>query len=98
MASITFAIDDELKEDISRFKWVIWSELIRTALLERKRQSEKLLERLDSEEEQELVKWSVELGMEAKKGRFKQLLKEVSPKIRKELLSSMPSEERAKYE
>ena len=55
-----------------------------------------LLERLNSKEEQELIKWSIELGRKAKEGRFKQLLKEVSPETRKKLLSSMSPENTAK--
>jgi len=98
MASITFAVDNELKSGISEFSWVNWSELTKTALLERKKQAEQLLKRLHSEEEQELIKWSVELGRKAKKGRFKRLLSEISPKIREELLNTMSSEERRKYE
>lgn len=98
MASITFAVDNELKSEMSEFSWVNWSELIRTVLFERRRQAEQLLKRLHSKEEQELIKWSVDLGRIAKKGRFKQLLKEVSPKIREELLNSMSPKERGKYE
>lgn len=32
MASITFAIDDKLKSEITKFKWVVWSELARQEL------------------------------------------------------------------
>mgnify|MGYP001559159296 CR=1 FL=1 len=98
MASITFAVDDELKSGMSEFSWINWSELIRITLLERKRQAEHLLKRLHSKEEQELIRWSVELGREAKKGSFKRLLSRVSPKIRGELLSSMSPKERKEYE
>jgi len=98
MASITFAVDNELKSEMSEFSWVNWSELIRAVLLKRKRLAEQLLKRLNSKEEQELIKWSVELGRKAKKGRFKRLLAEISPKKREELLNSMSSEERRKYE
>ena len=97
MASITFAVDNELKSEMSEFSWINWSKLIRTILIERRKLAEQLLERLNSKEEQDLMKWSVELGRKAKKGRFKRLLSEVSPKIREELLNSMSPEERAKY-
>lgn len=93
MASITFAIDEQLKSKLSKFVWVIWSEIVKQELLKR----EQLLERLHSKEEQELIKWSVELGRKAKKGRFKQVLSEVSPKIRQELLDSMSPEEMKRY-
>lgn len=93
MASITFAVDDELKSEMSKFLWINLSELIKQELSRRM----ELLKRLNSKEEQELIKWSVELGRKAKEGSFKRLLSEVSPKIRKELLNSMSPEERRKY-
>lgn len=98
MASITFAVDNELKSEMSEFSWVNWSELIRTVLIERRRIAEQLLKRLNSKEEQELIRWSVELGRKAKKGSFKRLLSEISPERREELLNSMSPEERGKYE
>jgi len=81
MPSITFAIPDEIKAKMKKISWVNWSELIRREVLKHD-----LLRKLDSEEEKELVKWSVELGRKAKKGRFKRLLDELSPKEREELL------------
>lgn len=98
MASITFAVNNELKSEMAEFSWVNWSELIRRVLLERRRQAEKLLKRLNSKEEQELIRWSVELGRKAKKERFKRVLAEASPKARDELVDSMHPEEREKYE
>jgi len=98
MASITFAVDSKLKSDISKFTWVIWSELVKEELLRRQKITNLLFKKLNSKEEQELIKWSVELGRKAKKGRFKRLLSEISPKTREELLNSMSPEERAKYE
>lgn len=97
MASITFAVDNELKSGMSEFPWINWSELIRSVLLERRRQAKQLLEKLHSKEEQELIRWSVELGRRAKKGRFKRLLSKLSLERREELLNSMSPEERAKY-
>src|SRR3989338_9317510 len=97
MASITFAVNEELRAEIKKFFWVKWSELVRQSLLTRKIRCEELFKRLNSEEERELVKWSVELGRKAKKGRFKELLKEMSPEKREELLSSMSPEQREEY-
>lgn len=97
MASITFAVDNELKSEMSEFSWVNWSELIRAALIKRRKLAEQLLKRLHSKEEQELIKWSVELGREAKEGSFKKLLSEISPERRKELLNAMSPEKKAKY-
>ena len=94
MASITFSLDNELKSRLSKFVWLNFSELIRQELSRR----QELLDKFNSPEEQELIKWSVELGRKAKKGRFKRLLSEISPKKREELLNSMSPEERRKYE
>ena len=93
MASITFAIDENLKSKLSKFSWVVWSELAKQELLRR----QELLNKLNSPEERELTKWSVELGRKAKKGSFKRVLSEVSPKIRKQLLDSMSPEQRKEY-
>ena len=90
MPSVTFAIPDKVKSEMKKLSWVNWSELAREEILKR----EKLLKQLESKEEQELIKWSVELGRKAKKGRFKRLLAELSPKKREELLKSMPPEKR----
>lgn len=87
MGSVTFAIDKELKAKTERFPWVNWSEAAREDLFERERMSNILLKQLNSKQEQELIRWSVELGREAKKGRFERLLREVSPEIRKQLLA-----------
>lgn len=35
MASITFAVDDELKSELAKFMWVAWSELVRQELTKR---------------------------------------------------------------
>ena len=93
MASITFAVDEELKSKVAKFVWIVWSELIKQELLRR----QKLLEQFNSKEEQELIKWSVELGRRAKKGSFKRVLSKVSPKVRQELLDSMSPEQRQEY-
>lgn len=93
MASITFAVDDKFKSELSKFIWINLSELVRQELLRR----QELLKKFNSKEEQELIKWSVELGRRAKKGRFKELLKEVSPEIREQLLSKLSPKERLQY-
>ncbi len=94
MASITFAVDEESNSKINKFLWINLSEIVRQELLRR----HELLKRFNSKEEQDLIKWSVDLGRRAKKGRFKELLKEVSPDVRKKLLNSMSPEKRKKYE
>jgi hypothetical protein len=93
MASITFAIDDELKSKLSKFLWINFSELAKQELLRR----QQLIERFNSKEEQELIKWSVDLGRRAKKGRFKQLLKEVSPEIKEKLVLKLSPKEKREY-
>jgi hypothetical protein len=97
MASVTFAVDEEFNRKLSNFLWINLSELVRERLIERQKQAELLFKKLSSPEEKALTRWSVELGRKAKKGRFKQVLSEVSPKIRKKLLDSMSPEERQEY-
>ena len=86
MASVTFAINPELKAEISKFDWVNWSALAREEISQRQKIGSLLLKKLNSKEEQELIRWSVELGRRAKKDSFKRLLSKVPPKIREELL------------
>ena len=80
MTGVTFAIPDNTKEKMKSLSWVNWSELVRREILLRQ-----FLKKFNSKEEQELIKWSVELGRKAKKDSFKRLLAELSPKKRKEL-------------
>ncbi len=35
MASVTFAITEELRNRLSKFAWVVWSELVRQELIKR---------------------------------------------------------------
>ena len=93
MASITFALDNELKAKLSKFIWLNFSELARQELLKR----QELLNKFNSKEEQELIKWSVDLGRRAKKDSFKRLLSELSPKRKEELLNSMSPKKREEY-
>jgi len=81
MPSVTLTIPDKVKADLREFAWVNWSELARQEIFKHE-----LFNRLNSPKEKELVKWSVELGRKAKKGRLKRLLAELSPKEREELL------------
>ena len=86
MTSITFAVNNELKSEMAKLLWVNWSELVRERLIERQEQLELLFKQLKSKEEQELIRWSVELGRKTKKESFKKLLSGFSPKEREELL------------
>ena len=96
MAEVVITIPDELKAQAEKSNIDLSKILVQLAKRELVKQL--ILKRLNSKEEQELTKWSVELGRKAKKGRFKRLLKEVSPKVREELLSSMSPEKRREYE
>ena len=80
MTSITFAIPEEVKSKMKKLAWVNWSELVRKEIL-----LHYFLKRLKSKEEQELIKWSVELGRKAKKDSFKRLLSELSSEERKKI-------------
>ena len=51
-----------------------------------KSELEALRKKLDSKEEKELTKWSVELGRKVKKEAFKSLLAKLSPDIREKLM------------
>jgi len=93
MASITFALDDKLKSKLSKLLWINFSELARQELLRR----QELVKKFNSKEEQELIKWSVDLGRRAKKDSFKRLLSELPKKRREELLNSMSPEKREEY-
>jgi len=84
MASMTFAINEELKSRLVRFPWVNWSKVARENLLT-KEELEQLHKKLESEEEKELTRWSVELGRIAKKNGLKRLLAELSQEERREL-------------
>ena len=96
MASVTFAVDEKLKSRLEKFPWVNWSEVARENLLF-KDSLEQIRGKLETKEEQEFVKWPVELGRKAKKGRFKRMLAGLSPGRRKELLDKMPLEKRGKF-
>jgi len=96
MASVTFAIPDEVKEDMKKLPWVNWSEIDKIDLLKKMKLKE-LSRKLESKEEQEFIRWSVELGRKAKKESFKRLLSELSPKRREELLDSMSPEKKEEY-
>ena len=84
MGTATLTISDEMKSEIKHFSWVNWSEVAREEF-ERQERLRELLERLESKDEQELLKWSVELGRKAKKGRWQRILSELSQAEKKEL-------------
>ena len=84
MASITFAVDEELKSRLEKFPWVNWSEVARENLLFKDR-LEQIRGKLETKEEQEFIMWSVELGRKINKGAFKRLLSDLSPKERAKL-------------
>lgn len=85
MASITLAVNEELKAEMSKFSWVNWSELVRQRLVEREKLAKLLIEKLHSKEEQDLIRWSVELGRRAKKESFEKILLQLSPEERRKL-------------
>src|SRR3989344_3381642 len=86
MVSVTFTIDDELKEKLKRFSWVNWPKLVAQEAIKRQ-QLEKLRSKLGSKEEQEFIDWSVKLGRKAKKETLRKLFLELSPSEREELLT-----------
>ena len=97
MPNITLSISEDLKKKMDELPEINWSEVTREFLSDKVKRLaflKKLEEQLESKEEQELTKWSVELGRKAKKGSFKRLLSELSPKKREELLSALSPEKR----
>jgi hypothetical protein len=90
MTSITFAVDENLKKEISQFSWLNLSELVKLELLRR----QAIINKLNSKEERELLSWSIDLGRKSKKGRFNKLLSSLSPQEREELLSKKRQNER----
>ena len=99
MPNITLSIPEDLKEKMDSLPEINWSEVTRGFLSEKVKRLaflKKLEEQLESKEEHELTKWSVELGRKAKKGRFKRLLAELPREKREELLSSLSPEKRRK--
>ena len=96
MVSVALRISDEFRSEIDRLPWVNWSEIDKIDLLKKMKLKE-LSKKLESKEEQEFIRWSVELGRKAKKESFKRLLSELSPKRREELLDSMSPEKKEEY-
>jgi len=99
MPNITLSVSEDLKKELDSMPEINWSEVTRKFLSDKVKRLEflkKLEKQLESKEEQELTKWSVELGRKAKKGRFKRLLAELSPERREELLSKLSPEARRK--
>lgn len=97
MPNITVSITDDLKKKMDSLPEINWSEVTREFLSDKVKRLaflKKLEEQLDSKEEQEFIKWSVELGRKAKKESFKRLLAELSPERREELLSKLSPEKR----
>ena len=97
MPNITLSVTEDLKNKMNSLPEINWSEVTREFLSDKVKRLEflkKLEKQLESKEEQELTKWSVELGREAKKGSFKRLLSELSPERREELLSKLSPEKR----
>ena len=77
---LKIVIPDELEKEMEKFKenWPeVALEAIKLRLLRRK---------LESKEEKESTKWSIELGRKINKGAFNRLLSALSPKEREKLI------------
>ncbi|HIG94170.1 MAG: hypothetical protein QT05_C0039G0012 [archaeon GW2011_AR13] len=78
MVSITLSIPEEVREQMKRFSEINWSAFVRSCIESKAKElawKQEMLEKLNSPEEQELIKWSVELGRKAKEERLKDLKK-----------------------
>ncbi len=85
MVSLTVSLHKKDEEKLEKFSWVNWSAVIKQELLEKEKLQEMLV-KLESKEEQDFIKWSVDLGRKAKKESWKRLLSKLSPEERKGLL------------
>ncbi len=86
MVSVTVSVPEETKELMSRFPEMNWSGFVRKSIEEKAKElswKEGLLQKIKSEEL--FTKWAVELGREAKKGRFKKVLANLSAKDKERL-------------
>jgi|TARA_Y100000034_G_scaffold43783_1_gene53574 Mg/Co/Ni transporter MgtE len=94
MAQISIDIPNELKEelDANPEKSKELQEFLKRELLR-----DFLLKKFNSEEEQDLTEWSIELGRKVKKERFKDIIKEVSPEVKEKLISKLSAEEKEEY-
>ena len=98
---ISLRINRELKERMNSFNEVNWSAVIRNLIekrVEELSKIEKMRKQLETKEEQELIKWSVELGRKAKENSFKKLLSQLSKEKREELLTRLSPENRKKLQ
>jgi hypothetical protein len=87
MPTVTFAVSDKVKEEMKEHSWVNWSEVVREQAVNAPSLREELLKKLESDEEKELERWSVELGRKAKKGTWERVLNELPPKERAKLMN-----------
>lgn len=74
MVSITLSIPEDVRDVMKKFPEINWSGLVRKSIIE-KAQELKLKENMLNElkEEESFVRWSVDLGRKAKKGRLKRI-------------------------
>ncbi len=79
MAELKVRIPDELEKEMGELP-ENWSEVALEAIKLRV-----LRNKLESKEEKELTKWSVELGRKAKKSAFNRLVSELSPEKKRRL-------------
>lgn len=79
MAELKIKIPDELEKEMQELP-ENWPEVLLETI-----KLKVLRKKVESEEEKELTKWSVELGRKAKKSAFKRLVSELSPEKKKKL-------------
>ena len=79
MAELKIEIPDELEKEMGELP-ENWPEVALEAIKLRV-----LRNKLESKEEKELTKWSVELGRKAKKSAFNRLVSELSPEKKRRL-------------
>lgn len=78
MVSLTLSVPEDVRELMKKFPEFNWSAFVRKLIVERARKLaewEKIKAQLDSEEEQEIIDWSVKLQRASRSGRLDSLKK-----------------------
>ncbi len=76
MVSITLSIPEKTRKLMKRFPEMNWSQFVRSCIDEKTKQlswKEKMLKKLQEEDKSGFTDWTVKLGKDARKDRFKEL-------------------------
>lgn len=88
MVSITLSVPDSVKKKMAQFPEINWSGLVRQAIIKKTEElswREEMLKKLKHEDDSGFTQWTIDLGRQAKKGRWEGILSTLSPAERAEL-------------